>query len=83
MSIMKWTSKRTGDNIDLEFSRPGKQATDYVDRSIQPTLIRQALGKEAQRKEEGFGKVIGFAGGRGQDSDGSKCSLDCPFGPAG
>ena len=54
MSIMKWTSKRTGDNIDLEFSRPGKQATDYVDRSIQPTLIRQALGKEAQRLWKGI-----------------------------
>ena len=72
MSIMKWISNRTGDNIDLGLFRLGELATDHVDLSS-PRLFAKLSGRRLNTRtlsKKGIRKVILQAGG--QDSGGSK-----------
>ena len=72
MSIMKWISRRTGDNIDLGLFRLGELATDHVDLSS-PRLFAKLSGRRLNTRtlsKKGIRKVILQAGG--QDSGGSK-----------
>ena len=62
---MKWTSKRTLDNIDLEFFSPGTQATDHVDRSS-PRFSAKLSGRKLKDSKKGFGKSSALQVGGGK-----------------
>ena len=66
MSIMKWTSKRTGDNIDLEFSRP-VPANKLLIMSIVPAHAYPPSSREGSSKtlRRDSGKSSGLQVGGG------------------
>ena len=66
MSIMKWISRRTGDNIDLGLFRLGELATDHVDLSSARFFAKLSGRKLNTRtlSKKGIRKVILQAGGK-------------------